>query len=371
MQKTYRYRLYPTKKQQTILKEQIECCRWLYNYTLANCIHNYETDKIFTSYYDSVKLLPNLKKEKPELKTIYAQVLYNVMYRVDNAFKNFFRRCKQKKGKVGYPRFKGKNRYKSITYPQHGFHINNDKTIHVSKIGEIPFIYHRPIRGKIKSMTISRTTNNKWYVSFIVCIDDKITIKKPHNNQIVGIDVGITTLCTLSDGNKIENPHWLRRKEKELKRAKRKLKKFTKGSNEWKKQHKVITTINEKITNQRKNYIIKSVNDLTQKYGTIIFENLNIKKMLTNPYLKKHIKDASWNFLITSTINKAEEAGCIVVLVDPRNTSQMCSQCGQIVKKELSVRIHKCPHCGLVMDRDLNAAKNILRLGLQSLEHCS
>jgi len=343
----------------------------LYNYTLANCNFNYKTNGVFTSYYDSVKLLPELRIKKPELEIVYAQVLYDVMRRVECNFKRFFKRCKQRTGKVGYPRFKNENRYKSITYPQHGYHINDNKTVRISKIGEIPFIYHRPIKGKIKSLTIIRTTNDKWYISFKVYIDENKVKQKPHNNQIVGIDVGLKTLCTLSDGNIIENQHWLQRKEKKIKKAKRKLKKIDKDTVKWKKQYKIITTILEKITNRRKNYILKTVNDLTQKYGTIIFENLNIKKMLANPYLKKHIRDASWGFLITSTINKAEEAGCIVVLVDPRNTSQMCSQCGQLVKKELSVRVHKCPHCGLVMDRDLNAAKNILRLGLQSLEHRS
>jgi putative transposase len=184
---------------------------------------------------------------------------------------------------------------------------------------------------------------------------------------VVGIDVGLEMFCTLSDGTTVDNPRWFRSSENRLGKAQRKFSHLIKGTPERKKQRQVIAHIHEKIANRRKDFIFKLASRLTTTYGTVVFEDLTIKNMMQNQYLAKSIGDAAWNLLISATVNKAEEAGCTVVLVNPKQTSQRCSQCGQLVKKTLSVRIHTCPHCGLVMNRDLNASINIMRLGLQSL----
>ena len=367
MRKTYQYRLYPTKHQLSILNRSLEVCRRVYNDTLAYRKHIYETDKKSVSLYATNNLLTQWKRENPALTMVHSQVLQNVQVRVDLAYKAFFRRVKNGEN-PGYPRFKGYGRYDSITYPQSGFHLNDAGThLCASKIGDIPIILHRPIIGNVKTLTIRKTATGKWYASFSVEVEPSVAITAPHNDRVVGIDVGLKTFCTLSDGTTVENPRWFRKGEKNLAKVQRKFSNLKKGNSERRKQRRVVAHTHEKIANKRKDFVYKLSNTLTRTYGTIVFEDLNIKNMMKNPYLAKSIGDAAWNLFISTTVNKAEDAGCIVVLVDPRNTSQLCSQCGQLVKKTLSDRVHSCPHCGLVMDRDQNAAINILRLGLQSL----
>ena len=368
MRKTYQYRLYPTKRQLSTLNRSLEVCRRVYNDTLAYRKHTYETNGKLVSLYATNNLLTQWKRENPALKVVHSQVLQNVQVRVDLAYKAFFRRVKNGE-KPGYPRFKGYGRYDSITYPQSGFHLNDAGThLCVSKIGDIPIILHRPVSGTVKTLTIRHTTTGKWYASFSVEVELETPLSKSCNDDsVVGIDVGLTTFCTMSDGTTVENPRWFRKDEKKLAKAQRKLSRLEKGTPERRKQRHIVAHIHEKITNRRKDFIYKLANNLTNTYGTIVFEDLNIKNMMKNHYLAKSIGDAAWNLLISTTVNKAEDAGCTVVLVNPKQTSQICSQCGQIVKKTLSDRVHNCPYCGLSMNRDLNASINIMRLGLQSL----
>jgi putative transposase len=367
MRKTYQYRLYPTNRQTSILNRTLNLCRRVYNDTLAYRKHTYETDGKTASLYATNNLLTQWKQDNPTLKSVHSQVLQNVQVRVDLAYKAFFRRTKS--GDVpGFPRFKGYGRYDSITYPQSGFHVTDAGThLHASKIGDIPIVLHRPIDGTIKTLTIRRTMTGKWYASFSVEVEPDVPVTVPHNDKIVGIDVGLETFCTLSDGTTVENPRWFRKNEKALAKAQRKFSKLGKGTPERKKQRHTVAHIHEKIANRRKDFIYKLSTTLTRTYGTIVFEDLTIKNMMKNPYLAKSIGDAAWNFLISTTVNKAEEAGCTVVLINPKQTSQRCSQCGQLVMKTLKDRVHTCPQCGLVMNRDLNASINIMRLGLQSL----
>lgn len=368
MRKTYRYRLYPTKKQISTLNQSFEVCRKVYNDTLAYRKQAYETNGTSVSLYTTNKLLPQWKQENPSLKSVHSQVLQDVTKRVDLAFQAFFLRVKRGE-KSGYPRFKGYGRYDSITYPQSGFHLISDQNIlHASKIGDISIVIHRPLDGEIKTLTIRRTSTDKWYACFSVEIPDSDSDRETlSNDSVVGIDVGLTTFCTMSDGTTVENPRWLRNYEKKLAKSQRKLSRLEKGTSERRKQRKIVARIHEKISNKRKDFICKLANNLTNTYGTIVFEDLNIKNMMKNHCLAKSIGDVAWNILISTTVNKAEETGCTVVLVNPKQTSQICSQCGQIVKKTLSDRIHSCPYCGLNMNRDLNASINIMRLGLQSL----
>jgi putative transposase len=308
--------------------------------------------------------LPQLKVEHPEYKEVHSLTLQNVVLRVELAFKAFFRRVKS--GETpGYPRFKGRGRYDSITYPQSGFGVDSGK-LHLSKIGDIKIKLHRPIEGKIKTCTIRRMPTGKWFACFSVDMGE-VVLPSWKGGSIVGIDVGLESFATLSNGEKIANPRFFREEESELARVQRKLSKAPKGTPERKKALKVVQRIHERIANRRTDFANKVSCQLVDRYGVIVFEDLNIKGMMQNHRLAKSIGDVAWNILVKATESKAAYAGSKVVLVDPRNTSQMCSRCGLIVKKDLSERVHSCPECGLSMDRDLNAAINILRLGMQSL----
>jgi putative transposase len=364
MLKAFKYRIYPTKAQQSKMEKTLELCRWTYNETLAYRKNSFEQEGKSISKYETHNLLPEWKKNKPELKEVFSQTLQNVQERVDLAFKAFFRRVKS--GETpGYPRFKGKGWYDSFTYPQLGFKLLSGK-LRLSKIGDIKIKLHRPIEGKIKRLTVRRSSTGKWFACFSVEIDDP---PKPpwKDGLMVGIDVGLESFATLSNGEKIDNPRFFRSEEKALAKAQRRLSKYEKGTPERRKALKVVQRTHERIANRRYDFAHQISNQLVSKYGLIAFEDLNVTNMLKNHNLAKSISDAAWRMLVTTTSYKAESAGSIVVLVDPRNTSQLCSRCGLKVPKSLSDRVHECPQCGLVMDRDKNAAINILRLGLQSL----
>ena len=234
----------------------------------------------------------------------------------------------------------------------------------LSKIGILKLIQHRPIEGRIKTLTVQRDAVGNWYACFACEVEAEAM---PFNDLAVGVDVGLESFATLSNGEKVPNPRFFRQDEKELAKAQRKLSKVEKGTPEQAKRRKVVQHIHQRITNRRKDFAHKLSRKWVDRFGMIVFENLHIHNMLQNHSLAKSISDAAWNQLIAYTTYKAENASRVVVLVDPRNTSKQCSRCGTLVEKSLSVRVHVCPVCGLVMDRDENAANNILRLGLESL----
>jgi putative transposase len=365
MLKSYQYRLYPTKAQVTILNHTLEICRKVYNNTLALRRDSWKYDQKVVSLFDSNRELVHWKKEYTELSSVYSQVLQNVQVRVDLAFKAFFRRVKA--GETpGYPRFKSFGRYHSITYPQMGFAIDTENgVIRAPKIGDIRAVVHRPIDGDLKTMTIRRSSAGKWYVLFAVEYESEVKVHT--GEEVTGIDLGLTSFATLSNGEKIENPRFFRSEEKELARVQRRLSKAEKGSHGRKARRLIVAKVHNRIANKRKNFIHQTSRVLVDRFRVVVFEDLNVKGMQQNSYLAKSIADVSWGMMVQTTANKAEEAGSRVVLVNPRNTTQLCSRCNQYVRKELSDRVHECPHCGLSMDRDQNAAINIMRLGLQSL----
>ena len=364
MLKAYKFRIYPTKSQTTKMEQTLDLCRWTYNKTLEIRKNAWEKEGKSLSKYETNNMLPEWKEDNPELKVVFSQVLQNVHERVDLALQAFFRRVKTGE-KPGYPRFRGKGWYDSFTYPQKGFKIDSGK-LYLSKIGDVKIKLHRPIEGKIKRLTVRRTTIGKWFACFSVELEDN---PKPpwKDGSLVGIDVGLESFATLSNGEKIANPRFFREEEKELAKVQRRLSKAPKGTPERKKALKVVQLVHERIANKRYEFAHQISNQLVKKHGLIAFEDLNIKGMTHNHNLAKSIHDVAWNMLVTLTSYKAASAGSIVVLVDPRNTSKMCSRCGILVEKLLSDRVHKCSQCGLEMDRDWNAAINILRLGLQSV----
>lgn len=360
--KTFKYRLQPSKRQRTKLIQTLEMCRWVYNETLSTRKNAWEQERKSVSMFDTHKLLTTWRQEHPELRDVYSQVLQNVQARVDLAFKAFFRKVKAGE-KAGYPRFRGYGWYDSFTFKQFGFELL-DHGLYLSKIGTLKIILHRPIKGKIKTLTIQRDAVGNWYACFACEVEPE---PEPFNDSAIGIDMGLECFAKFSNGEGIDNPRFFRREERELAKAQRKLSKAEKGTPERAKCRKAVQHIHRRIANRRKNFTHQESRKLVNASGFMAFEDLRIKNMLQNHRLAKSILDAAWRQLIRYTMYKAENAGRVVVLVEPRNTSQRCSCCGKRVKKSLDVRVHTCPFCGLVMDRDENAAINILRLGLESL----
>jgi len=364
MIRAYQYRLYLTKSQISTLNRTFDLCQKVYNNTLALRRDSWDYDQKSVSLFETNKELTVWKQDHPELSSVYSQVLQNVQVRVDLAFKAFFQRIKHGED-MGYPRFKSYGRYDSITYPQLGFSLDvQNQTVFASKIGKIRAVIHRPVEGTIKTMTIRRSCAGKWYVSFAVECEPEI---KVHNGEeVTGIDLGLTSFATLSNGEKIENPWFFRSEEQALAKVQRRLSKEEKGTPERVRRRLIIAKVHDRIANKRKNFIHQECRKLVDRFKLIAFEELKIKTMQQNSYLSKSIADVSWGMMVQATVNKAEEAGSRVVLVNPNNTTQLCSRCNQIVRKELSDRVHCCPVCGLIMDRDQNAAINIMGLGLQS-----
>jgi putative transposase len=342
-----KYRVYPSKSQVRALEQTLETCRQTYNWMLADRQDTYEFSGKGLNYYDQARRLQVFRETWAELQSVHSQVLQNVAVRVDLAFKAFFHRVKAGE-KPGYPRFKGKDWYDSFTYPQSGWFVSGSG-VKLSKIGTLKIKLHRPIVGKIKICTI-RKQNNKWYICFACEVEPTVL---PATGNAIGIDVGLEKFAALSDGIFVENPRFFRKEEKELAKAQRK--------------GKAVSRIHERIRNRRHNFVHQLSRKLVNENDVLVIEKLNTKKMLSNHRLAKSIADASWNMFRSVLTHKAESAGRIIMAVNPAYTSQDCSGCGNRAKKPLKERWHFCPNCGLSLDRDTNAAINIMRLGLQSL----
>ncbi len=364
MRKMYQYRMYPTKKQLNVLETTLEECRWLYNNTLAYRKEAWEQRQEYISWYDSKKRIPILKAERPSLASVHSQVLQNVTERVELAFQAFFRRVKAGEKDPGYPHFKSYGRYDSFTFTQSGFSITHDNRVTLSKVGSVKMVYHRSIKGKVKTCTIRRSSTGKWYISFSVeCEPERL---EPVDTQ-VGIDVGLKTFATLSTGEEIANPRFFRKEEKALAKVQRKHSKLAKGTPERKKHCKVIARVHERIAFRRDNFTHQESRKIVNHFGIIAVEDLMVNRMVHLHCLAKSIADAAWSAFFSQLSAKAEEAGRQFIKVNPAYTSQDCSRCHHRQKMPLSERVYHCPCCLLEIDRDLNAALNICAVGLHSL----
>jgi putative transposase len=287
--------------------------------------------------------------------------LQDVTLRLERGFENYFERTREGE-RAGYPRFKGWNRYNSFTYPQYGNGVVlKDGRLALSKIGSVRIFQHRslPPNAIIKTCTIRRDVD-KWYACLTLIIEDNQPQLHESKNQ-VGVDLGLSSLVTLSNGEKIEPPKFLRKSEKKLKREQRRLSRKKKGSQNRRKQVTKLARIHQKIRLERSDFNHKLSRTLVNRFDVIGFENLRIPNMMKNHRLAKSIADAGWGQLRLFTSYKAEEAGKRVETVDSYGTTRDCSKCEFHVSKMLSERIHKCPNCGLTLDRDWNAAQNVLK----------
>jgi putative transposase len=365
MRKTFKFRLNPVRHQRTLLDSSLELCRWVYNETLAIRKNAWQQDQKSVSLYDTNKLLTGWKQEKPELSQAHSQVLQNVQERVDLAYQAFFRRVKAGEN-PGYPRFRGYGRYSSFTFKQSGFSLQ-DHGLLLSKIGLIKIIQHRPMEGEIKTLTLQRDAVGNWYAHFSCEIEPK---PLPPTDKVVGIDLGLTTFAVFSDGKEIKRQRWMKQDSKDVARLQRKKEILAKGSAERQKVVHALQHAYQRQTNRRNNFAHQESRKLVNAYQFIAFEALDIQDMQSNgnKIINQGIADVAWGRFVQFTVYKAECAGRGVALVDPKNTTQMCSACGEIVPKNLYIRVHECPHCGLKLSRDRNAALNILARGLAGLD---
>ena len=356
-----KYRLFPSRGQERKLSDTLETCRLVYNSLVNDRVFQYETVKASVSRYEQQKMFPQWSKVHPEVKAVHSQVLQNVAVRVDLAFRAFFQRVKE--GKTpGFPRLKGKGQYDSITYPQSGFKASKS-SVWLSLQGkqtQVKAKIHRDIVGTVKTCTLRRV-GSKWFVCFSVEQEGDFL---PPCIDAIGLDAGLNSFMALSNGEFIDNPRFFRRDEKALAKAGRKQAKIAKGSKARKKANKVLSRIHERVRNRRHNFVHQTARRLVNRYGVIAVEKLNVKGLVKNHCLAKSISDASWSMFRSVLTQKAESAAREVITVNPAYTSQDCHACGYRAKKPLKERWHHCPMCGASLDRDTNAAINILNLAM-------
>jgi putative transposase len=354
-------------------------CRELYNAALSERKDAYRMAGKSISYYEQKRDLPEIKAEiREEYQDIHSQVLQDVLLRLKRAFDNFFRRVKNGE-EPGFPRFQGRNRYDSFTYPQGGYSLTHDNRVCLSKIGSLKVKFHREIEGTLKTATIKYEAG-QWYIIFSCELEQPEPL--PVVESEVGIDLGVTHFAALSDGTFIESPRYYRKAQKQLEKLQQALSRKKRDSHRRNKARQAVAKAHRKIANQRRDFHHKQASKLVQEQQTIVFEELQITNISkhakpkqdeeTGQYLpngaaaksglNKSILDAGWGQFQQIVTSKAAYAGRTVLKVNPRYTSQVCSQCGTVRKKSLDERWHSC-ECGCELDRDTNAAMNILWLG--------
>ena len=366
MIRTYKYRLYPRARQAKKLTYLLDLSRNVYNAALEQRRDVYEETGVGVTYTQQSKHFGQLRRDDPNgLGLLNFSCMQHTLRKLDKAFRSFFRRVKA--GETpGYPRFKGRNRFDSFEFT-HGdgcklrFDEQGRALLYVQNAGEVKIKFHRPLPddANIKHVVVKRSIG-KWYVCFQIELPNPDIVEREASE--VGIDGGLRSLLALSDGRLIENPHWLRESLADLRRKQRRMARRKKGSHRRRKAAFQVAKQHERIANQRRDFWHKVTRELAETHTLIAVEDLTLSFMTRNHHVALSAHDAGLGLFRQLLESKAEEAGSQVVAVPPQYTSQRCSGCGEIVAKDLSVRTHHCPHCNLVLDRDVNAAVNILQL---------
>jgi putative transposase len=363
MIRTYKYRLSPTKKQQHLLSALFFQMQTVYNDALNHRRWAWRQSRRSINYYDQWRRMRDERRKLPdEMGMLNATSIQQMLRRVDKAYKAFYRRAGRGE-KGGHPRFKGRNRFKSIEYRYSDGCKLSGSSLYIQHIGNVRVKLHRPIPADatIKQMVIKRTAGH-WYVSFQLEMPDPTPSQ--HDGPAVGIDVGLHSLLALSNGTLIDNPRWLRQGLGKLRTTQRRLSRRKKFGSGWRKAARQVAKLQEHVANQRRDFWHKTTSELAKTYSLIAVEDLNLSFMTRNGNLSLSAHDASLGMFRQMLGYKVENTGSQVIGVNPRNTSQACSGCGIIVAKGLNVRVHHCSACGIILDRDINAALNILALGL-------
>lgn len=357
--KAYKFKIKrPNQKIVQRFEQTLELCRELYNSALRERIDAYKINKCSITYRNQQNQLPEIKAIRDDLNSVYSQVLQDALKRLDKTFKAFFQRLKSGE-KAGFPRFKGHNRYDSFTYPQaSGCFRLEGNNLFLSKIGKVKIHLSQNVLGKVKTCTIKKEIDS-WFVIFTVETENVLLEK---TGQFIGMDAGIESFMTLSNGEQIPNFKYYEKAQKELRRKQRSVSRKKKGSQLRKDAVIQLKKIHAKIKNQRNDFAHKLSTKLVREFDVIAIERLNILGM-SKGILSKQIYDVAWNSFFQKLKYKAENAGKSVIEVNPNGTSQTCL-CGEPVKKDLSVRQHHCVHCGYSNHRDIVSAKIILNRAL-------
>ncbi len=382
MKLAYQYRLRLSKAQTVEIDRWLEMLRCQYNFLLSERFSWYEQNRCSINscslevchlselkerpdYYTQKRSLVQLKEDRPWYSDIHAHVLQDCVKRVDLAFKRYLKRDANPK-RSGRPRFKTKGRYRSLTFPSLGKNPISGKYLTLPKFsnnfGDVKMIYHRliPDRFKIKTATVSRKADG-YYVT--LSLDDYSSVPEilpiDEVKNPIGIDMGLKAFLIKSDGTEVAIPQYYRKAQKQLRKVHKSLSRKKKGSNNRKKAVAKLGQAHKRVADTRKDFHFKTAKALLDNHDLIAHEKLNIKG-LARTRLAKSILDAAWGQFLSILSVKAANAGLLTVGVNPKGTSQNCSNCGHKVPKKLSERKHSCPHCGFEADRDVNAARNIV-----------
>ena len=360
MVRVYRFRLYPNRVQEAKLHETLYLLRQLYNGVLQERMDSYKKQHVSLSAYVQMAEIKEVRAVCPEYRAIHVHLLQDVITRVDLAYRAFFRRLKSGE-KPGFPRFKGRGRYHSFGFKdagrRNGAYLDAaGSRVKLAGIGHVKVKLHRVVEGTVKQIGVTLSGEGHWYVN-VTCVDVPAE-PLPATGKSIGVDVGISTFAALSDGTLVANPRPFERAQKALARTQRSVSRRKRGSHRRRKAVAVLRGQHDKVRRVRLDFHHKVARRLVRDFDRIAVEDLNVKG-LAKGFLAKQVADAAWGSFLLVLASKAESAGRELERVDPRGTSQWCSGCGCEVRKDLSVRVHSCPHCGLVLDRDVNAARNI------------
>ncbi|MBW4445577.1 MAG: transposase [Spirirestis rafaelensis WJT71-NPBG6] len=364
MLKAVKVRLYPTTEQEIVLAKSFGCARWYWNYALNACIQHYEQSGKLLNISVYKAYLPQLKVENPWFKQdCYSSVLQCVAINLDRAYKNFF------EGRASQPRFKSKHHKQSIQYPQNVKVVGN--CLDIPKIGVVKAVFHRPIEGKVKTVTISKTPTDKYFASILCEVES--TDSQPTGDKILGIDLGLKEFAIVHDGEQVtkhSNPRYLKRHEKNLARKQKKFARKVKGSNSRHRYKKLVAKVHERVSNSRQDFLHKLSRKLVDDSQVIIVENLHVKGMVRNRKLAKSISDVGWGMFVNFLEYKLKrKEGQLVEIGRFFPSSKTCSCCGHVVDElPLEVREWNCVSCNIHHDRDGNAALNIRNEGIQILQ---
>ena len=350
MLKTFKYKLEPNRKQKALLNSTLDVCRELYNMGLE------QRRMQRVGQFEQMRQVTALKKEFPEYQTVHAHVLQNVIKKLNRSFENFFRRCKEG-GKVGFPRFKGRDRYDSFQFNNTGFSLSG-RYLQLSKIGNVKVRLSRdlPEGAVIKTCTVKRSVSG-WFCTLTFEYEPT---PLPATDLAVGVDVGVTTFATFSDGTEIQNPRFYECGQRELRVAQRRVARRKKGSHRRRKAVVLLQKVHQQIVNRRADFLHKHSTAVIKKYGTIVVEALNVSGM-SKGTLAKQILDCSWSEWFRQLSYKAEWAGRNFIAVDPKYTSQTCPSCEHISPENRKTQSQfLCVKCGYSDNADHNAAVNIL-----------
>ena len=364
---SYKFRLYPTVEQEILIQKTFGCCRFVYNHFLNERIESYKSTGEAPSRFEQSNSLTGLKTEFEWLREVDSTALQTSLQYLDAAYQNFFRRVRQGKRKCGFLRFKRKHGRKSYTTKCVGTNIQvKDGTVRLPKLGVVKCRVSKEVTGRIIHATVSQTPSGRYFVS--VCCTDVEVKKLPEAGYAVGVDVGLKSFAVTSDGTEYPNHKYMNKSRKRLARLQRRLSRKPKDSKRREVQRGKIARLHEHIANQRKDSLHKLSTQLIRNNDVICVEDLSTQNMLKNHNLAGSISDAAWGEFMRQLKYKAEWYGRQIIVVDRYYpSSQICSNCGvqNPTVKDLSVRRWKCRECGAEHDRDVNAAKNILREGIR------